>query len=174
MLVPNETLTDRDHVTAALLPGRRFRLRMRPPAAACAYVSSAAVVFVGKVVFTNDDQSGTFVQKTLVRFEVEEAFKGLPPGADDVWIDPGSFTSCYAEYNVGERWLIFAYNGFRMPAGATHLSLLEGFTYNLEAKIWVGRKGNQEVARSGPTQWITPSGPNRLTLVLTQRSKQYN
>jgi hypothetical protein len=97
-----------------------------PPAAACAYVNRAGVVFVGKVVFSNDDQSGTFVQQTLVRFEVEDSFKGLPSGTRDVWIDPGSFTSCYAEYHVGERWLIFAYNGFRMPADTAAVSVVPG------------------------------------------------
>lgn len=84
------------------------------------------VVFVGTVVFTNDDQSGTFVQRTLVHFAVEEAFKGLSPGTRDVWIDPGSFTSCYAEYKVGERWLIFANNGFRMPADTAAVSVVTG------------------------------------------------
>lgn len=97
-----------------------------PPAHACAYVNGAGVVFVGTVVFTNDDQSGKFVQQTLVHFAVEEAFKGLSPGTRDVWIDPGSFTSCYAEYKVGERWLIFANNGFRLPVDTAAVSVVTG------------------------------------------------
>jgi hypothetical protein len=69
------------------------------------------VVFVGKVVFTDDDGSGTFAQKTLVHFEVEEGYKGLDAEVRDVWIDPGSCTSCYADYRLGERYLVFGYRG---------------------------------------------------------------
>ena len=68
------------------------------PGPACAYVNAASAVFVGKVIFTDDDGSGTFMQRTHVHFQVEEVFKGLAPEAKDVWVDPGSFTSCYAEY----------------------------------------------------------------------------
>ena len=82
-----------------------------PPADASRYIDQASIAFTGKVVFTNDDGSGKFTQKTLVRFEVEEAFKGLGPETHEVWIDPGSLTSCYAEYHVGERYLVFAYGG---------------------------------------------------------------
>lgn len=78
------------------------------PGPACAYVTTAPVVFVGTPVYTNDDQSGTFLQQTLYKFEVEEVFKGLPDGTKEVWIDPGSFTSCYAEYRLGAKLLVFA------------------------------------------------------------------
>ena len=50
-----------------------------------------------------------------MKFSVEEAFKGLPPNTTEVWVDPGSFTSCYAEYTVGRRLLVFAYGGPAMP-----------------------------------------------------------
>jgi hypothetical protein len=82
-----------------------------PPDHASRYVNQASIVFVGKVMFTNDDRSGKFTQRTLVHFAVEEAFKGLAPGVQDVWIDPGSFTSCYAVHRLGERDLVFAYGG---------------------------------------------------------------
>jgi hypothetical protein len=59
--------------------------------------ASADVVFRGSVDFNNDDGSGTFVQPTLIRFQIREIFKGLPAGTDHVWVDPGNFTSCYAE-----------------------------------------------------------------------------
>jgi len=85
------------------------------PAPACVYARNAKVIFLGKVTFTNEDHSGTFLQQTLVRFQVEEAFKGLSADAREVWIDPGSFTSCYAEYDVGERHLVFGYEGAIMP-----------------------------------------------------------
>jgi hypothetical protein len=81
-------------------------------------------VFVGKVVFTNDDGSGTIAQQTLVHFEVEEAFKGLKTGTRDVWIDPGSFTSCYAEYHLGERLLVFAYRGGMFPPDSPAVSVV--------------------------------------------------
>jgi hypothetical protein len=78
------------------------------PGPACAWVANAEVIFVGTPVYTNDDRSGTFVQQTLYRFEVEEVFKGLPAGTKEVWVDPGSFTSCYAEYKLGTKLLVFA------------------------------------------------------------------
>jgi hypothetical protein len=75
------------------------------------YVSRAAAVFVGRVAFTDHDPSLGLRQRTFVKFVVEEAFKGLSPETHEVWVDPGSFTSCYAEYSVGERLMVFAYGG---------------------------------------------------------------
>jgi hypothetical protein len=97
-----------------------------PAGPACAYVDRATVVFVGKVVFTDDDGSGSFVQKTLVHFEVEEAFKGLPEGIHDAWIDPGSYTSCYADYQTGSRYLVFGYGGNVMPPYTATMSVVTG------------------------------------------------
>jgi hypothetical protein len=92
------------------------------PGHASKYVERAAVVFVGKVVFTDDDGTGQFFQHTLVHFEVEESFKGLQPGVNDVWIDPGSYTTCYAEHKVGERHLLFADGGGQLPKDAAAMS----------------------------------------------------
>jgi hypothetical protein len=75
---------------------------------ACSLVGSGDVIFTGRVAYSNDDGSGRFGQGTLVRFAVDEVFKGLPPGTTEVWIDPGSYTSCYAAYKVGNRYLMFA------------------------------------------------------------------
>jgi hypothetical protein len=83
------------------------------------YLNAADIVFVGRVVFTDDDGSGTFKQRTFVRFEIEEQFKGLEIGVRDVWADPGSFTSCYAKYDSGERYLVFAYRGAKMPVATS-------------------------------------------------------
>ena len=80
-----------------------FGCECGPPGDASRYIREARIAFVGKVVFTNDDGSGKFIQKTLVRFKVEEAFKGLGAETHEVWVDPGSFTYCYAEYHVGAR-----------------------------------------------------------------------
>jgi hypothetical protein len=63
---------------------------------------------LGRVSFTNDDGSGRFTQATLVRFDIEETFKGVPTSIRQVWVDPGSFTSCYEDYKLGSRYLIFA------------------------------------------------------------------
>jgi hypothetical protein len=92
-----------------------FGCECGPPGHASKYVKHASIVFVGKVLFTDDDGSGTFAQKTLVHFEVEEAYKGLERSVRDVWIDPGSCTTCYAEYAVGRRYLIFGYGGEQLP-----------------------------------------------------------
>jgi hypothetical protein len=72
------------------------------------YVEAASIVFVGKALFSDDDGSRKFTQKTLVRFEVDEAYKGLGESVHEVWLDPGSFTSCYQTFHVGDRYLVFA------------------------------------------------------------------
>ena len=86
------------------------------------YLKTADVVFLGKVTFTDDDGSGTFRQQTFIHFQIEEAFKGLANEVHDVWADPGSFTSCYAEYLVGEQYLVFASGGAKMPMGTAAVS----------------------------------------------------
>jgi hypothetical protein len=78
------------------------------PGPACSWAAETDVIFLGTPVYTDDDGSGTFVQQTLYRFEVEELFKGLPAGTRTVWVDPGSYTSCYAEYDLGRTYLVFA------------------------------------------------------------------
>ncbi len=78
--------------------------RLKP---ACAYWGADAI-FLGRVSFTDDNGTGTFTQATLVRFDVEERFKGVAPDVKQVWIDPESFSSCYAEYKLGTRYLMFA------------------------------------------------------------------
>jgi hypothetical protein len=93
---------------------------------ACTYISHAAVAFIGTVTFSDDDDSGTFVQRTLVKFKVEEAFKGLAPETQDVWIDPGSFTSCYANYDVGKRYLVFAQDNLKLLPGTPAMSIATG------------------------------------------------
>src|ERR1035441_6332436 len=47
---------------------------------ACSLVGSSDVIFTGRVAYSNDNGSGQFAQGTLVRFAVEEVFKGLPAG----------------------------------------------------------------------------------------------
>jgi len=93
------------------------------PGPACTYVGTASAIFVGTVVFTDDDGSGSFMQRTFVKFHVEEAFKGLSPNTQDVWVDPGSFTSCYADYHVLQRLLVFGYERQGMPHDAAMMSI---------------------------------------------------
>jgi hypothetical protein len=89
-------------------------------------VGRATVAFVGTVTFTDHDPAMGLRQRTLVRFHIEEAFKGVSLDIRDVWIDPGSFTSCYAEYHVGERLLVFGYGGLAMPPDAAAMSVAPG------------------------------------------------
>jgi hypothetical protein len=102
---------------------RSFGCSCGPPGPASEYVEGASVVFVGKAVFSNDDGSNKFTQKTLVRFQVEEAYKGLGQEVHDVWVDPGSFTSCYATYRVGDRYLVFGYNRASSPRDTMSISV---------------------------------------------------
>jgi len=95
-----------------------------PPGPASQYVGNASAVFIGVVAFTDDDGSGKFTQKTFVRFTVEESYKGLGPDDRDVWVDPDSFTSCYATYRVGERYLVFAYKDARAPQDTLGISVV--------------------------------------------------
>jgi hypothetical protein len=47
--------------------------------------SGAEAIFLDRVEFTNDEFSGTFLQTTLVRFDIEEVFKVFrrgPRGGD--------------------------------------------------------------------------------------------
>jgi hypothetical protein len=94
------------------------------PGPASGYVNDASVVFVGKVLFNDDDGSGKFTQKTLVRFAVEESYKGLGPDIHDVWVDPGSFTSCYAAYPVGNRYLVFAHDRNAAPRDTLSITVV--------------------------------------------------
>jgi hypothetical protein len=79
-----------------------------------------------EVSFTNDDGSGTFNQATSVRFDVEEIFKGLTPGTKQVWVDPGSFTSCYEEYHLGERYLIIGRRKGLFPSDSASMTVVRG------------------------------------------------
>jgi len=97
-----------------------------PAGPACSYVGHASAVFIGKVEFTDHDPAMGLRQRTFVKFGVEEAFKGLSSGQREVWVDPGSFTSCYAEYTVGDRMLVFAYAGPTMPPDTPLMSLVPG------------------------------------------------
>jgi hypothetical protein len=101
------TPRSRIHVVALAVPPLMWPCDCGPPKPACAYLAADAI-FLGRVSFTNDDGSGRFTQATLVRFDVEEHFKGIAADVRQVWVDPGSFTSCYENYKLGGRYLVFA------------------------------------------------------------------
>jgi len=88
------------------------------------YVEAASIVFVGKTAFSDDDGSVKFTQKTLVRFEVEEAYKGLGDKVHEVWVDPGSFTDCYQTFQVGDRYLVFANERSGSPPDALSITVV--------------------------------------------------
>lgn len=94
-----------------------------PPKPACAYLAADAI-FLGRVSFTNDDNSGRFAQATLVRFDVEERFKGVAPGVLQIWVDPGGFTSCYENYKLAERYLVFATRKIQFPSDGTAMTVM--------------------------------------------------
>jgi hypothetical protein len=93
-------------------------------APACAY-PRADIIFLGRVAFTNHDDSLGIVQATLVRFQVEEVFKGLAPAVNYVWVDPGSFTSCYDVYKLGQLYVVFATKRF-IPPDTPAMTLVSG------------------------------------------------
>jgi hypothetical protein len=111
------------------------------------HVEAASIAFVGKAVFSDDDGSRKFTQKTLVRFEVEEAYKGLE-NVHEVWLDPGSFTSCYQTFHVGDRYLVFANDRGNLPLDtlsitvvpdnrkSKHKSVPPGFDLNNPPKVY--------------------------------------
>ena len=107
---------------AFAIPAATWPCDCGPPKPACAYWSADAI-FLGRVSFENDDNSGRFAQRTLVRFDVEERFKGVAPQVDQVWVDPGSFTSCYENYRLGARYLIVATRS-RMPGDTASMGIL--------------------------------------------------
>jgi hypothetical protein len=93
------------------------------PGSPSTHVKAASIVFVGKAVFNDDDGSRKFTQKTLVRFEVEEAYKGLG-NVHEVWLDPGSFTSCYQTFHVGDRYLVFANDRGNSPPDTLSITVV--------------------------------------------------
>jgi hypothetical protein len=54
---------------------------------------------------------------------VEEAYKGLE-NVHDVWLNPGSFTSCYQTFRVGERYLVFANDRGNSPPDTLSITVI--------------------------------------------------
>jgi len=83
------------------------------------------------VIDHNDDRTAGFGQMTLYRFKVLEAFKGLPPGTKEVFIDPASMTSCYTHFALDRDYLV--YTGGTQPAPAA-VTVLRGGQPNSPVK----------------------------------------
>jgi hypothetical protein len=82
-----------------------------PPASAraCEKISTAGVVFLGTVIAVELEQPNLPVRSGLLyRFQVEAAYKGLPPDMAQIVVDPDNITSCGTKYKLGVRYLIFA------------------------------------------------------------------
>jgi hypothetical protein len=103
------------------------------PRPVASHVEGASIVFVGKVVFTDEDGTGSNHQKTLVHFQIEESFKGLAPETHDVWVDPGSFTDCYFNYALGTRYIVFAYHD-GWPQEQSHIASRKPVPAGIDSK----------------------------------------
>jgi hypothetical protein len=79
------------------------------PAPACERFHQARVVFTGTVLDHNDDNSGRYTQVTSYLVRVDEAFRGLAVDQKEIFIDPGSLTSCYTHYETGKQYLFYAW-----------------------------------------------------------------
>jgi len=88
----------------------------------CSRIDKIGVAFLGEILSSNDDGTGTFGQLTLERVRVIEVYKGLPDGIAEAWIDPGSMTSCYGPHQVGKRYLIIGQAG-QAPADLANHSV---------------------------------------------------
>lgn len=82
---------------------------------ACERYPQTEVVFTGKVLSGNDNGSGLYVQQTRYLVRVLEAIRGLPVAQTEVFIDPGSFGSCYRHFAIGETYLFYAGRGASLP-----------------------------------------------------------
>ncbi len=76
---------------------------------ACEAFFQAQTVFVGTVIDQNDNGSRQFDQPVAYLVRVDEAFRGLQEGEKEVFIDPGSFTSCLTRFQMGEQYLFYGY-----------------------------------------------------------------
>ena len=78
------------------------------PLPPCELFDRSRAVFSGVVLDTNEDGRGGFSKTTLYLVRVEEGFRGLAPEQKEVFVDPGSFTSCYTYFEVGKKYLFYA------------------------------------------------------------------
>jgi hypothetical protein len=130
-------------------------------APACELFPSSSAVFVGKVVWGNDEKIGRSTRTTLYRVRVEEAFRGLGAEEREVLIDPGSYTSCYTQYVVGETYLFYAGSMGNVVAttlmgrGAGPAKALPAGMEKLKVYVAAMCSGSKEMVRAGEDlAWI--------------------
>jgi hypothetical protein len=75
---------------------------------ACQIYQSTLVIFRGRVIDHNDNtRPGAISSPILYRFRVIEAYKGIPKGVEEVFIDPSSGGPCQRQYLPDRDYLIF-------------------------------------------------------------------
>ena len=79
------------------------------PLPPCELFGRSRAVFSGVVLDTNEDGRGGLSRSTFYLVRVEEGFRGLAPEQKEVFIDPGSFTSCYTYFEVGKKYLFYGW-----------------------------------------------------------------
>ncbi len=86
------------------------------PVKACQMYHTMPVIVRARIVDHNLPQRGPFNQRTLYRFAVVEAFKGLAPRVPEILIDPGTGGSCYTEFTAGVDYLFYLDDSHQFPA----------------------------------------------------------
>jgi len=91
---------------------------------ACQIYQSTPVIFRGRVIDTNDDTGGGISSRPILyRFRVLEAFKGVPKGVEEVFIDPRSGPDCRGHFSLDRDYLIYT-GGFQpAPAAVTYFPM---------------------------------------------------
>jgi hypothetical protein len=102
---------------------------------ACQIYQSTPVILHGRAIDHNDDTAGMIRGGVLYRFQIVEAFKGIPRGDKWVFIDPASGTSCQTQFSVGHDYLIYA--GGSQPAVAAMTVFARSQTKSFPA-AWKG------------------------------------
>lgn len=147
---------------STVMPGLACTCSSYEPAKACAIFHTTPVIFSGRVIDHNDDKTGGFRQITLYRFKVLEIFKGLPSGTKEVFIDPGSMTSCYTTFKSDADYLV--YTGYSQPVMA--VTVLKNYQPTSNTKqmpaAWKGleRVPIYDVGVCSPTRTIRGNDPD--------------
>lgn len=147
---------------STVMPGLACTCSSYEPAKACAIFHTTPVIFSGRVIDHNDDKTGGFSQMTLYRFKVLEIFKGLPSSTKEVFIDPGSMTSCNTNFKSDADYLV--YTGYSQPVMA--VTVLKNYQPTSNTKqmpaAWKGleRLPIYDVGVCSPTRTIRGNDPD--------------
>lgn len=147
------------------------------PVQACEIYQSTDVIFRGHVLDDNHDPTAGFLQTTLYRFKVLEAYKGLPPDTQQVFVDPGSMTTCYREFTRDHDYLVYA--GGRQPAPmavSIYRQLPPGSSVKQIPNAWklLGRIPVYQVNECNPTRQIDEGDSDLFFLRSSAKRKPSN